>query len=380
MYPRLFAAAALLAASLPAAAQQRDSAAFIVRIGTDTLSVERYVRTADRLVMEAVQRSPSTMLHRLTMNTGPQGRVTGGEWTVSGPRSAEPVLRRVVRMQGDSAIITTVQGGSSRETRAAAGDAILMAGPFYTPYEVAIMRAVAGGRPRTELSLLAGTSLASIPVERVGRDSVALQNQFGEPLRGHIDTRGRILHLQTPALTTVERVPWLDVEAMARQFAARDDAGRGLGPLSPRATSRTMIGEASVWLDYSRPAMRGRPVWGTLVPHGEVWRLGANDATHLATERPLMLGDLRLEPGTYTLFLLPTATEWTLIVNRGTGISGLERNPEQDVGRIPMVLETAPQPAEQFTIDLVPSAGGGNLVVRWDRLRGTVAVKVVPRS
>lgn len=378
MHPRLIAATALLAAALPASAQQADSGAFIVRIGTDTLSVERYVRTADRLVMEAVQRSPSTMVHRLTMTTGPRGRVTGGEWTVSGPRSAEPMLRRTVRMQGDSAIVTTTQAGSSREARVAAGDAILMAGPFYTPYEVAIMRALAGGRMRAEQVLLAGTALATIPVERIGRDSVALQNQFGEGLRGRIDASGRILHLQTAALTTVERVPWLDLEAMARQFAARDDAGRGLGPLSPRSTSRTRIGAANVWLDYSRPAMRGRPVWGTLVPLGEVWRFGANDATHLATDRPLMLGDLRLEPGTYTLFLLPTANEWTLIVNRGTDISGLERNPAQDVGRTPMLRETAAQPAEQFTIELVPAEDGrGTLVVRWDRLRGTVPLRAV---
>jgi hypothetical protein len=369
-------AVALLAVGGDAAAQQRDSAAFLVRIGTDTVAVERYVRTPGRIVIEGLQRSPVTMLHRLSMDLGPRGRVTGGEWTATRPGASDPATRRTVRMLGDSAIITTVQGTTSREQRVAARDAILLAGPFYTPYEMAVMRAVAGGAARTEVSLLAGAAIATIPVERAGRDSVALQNQFGEPMRAHVDAQGRLLHLHTPAFTTVERLPWVDLDGLSTKFAARDSSGRGLGPLSPRAAARWTIGGASIWLDYSRPARRGRPIWGQLVPFGQVWRLGANDATHLATDRTIQLGDLTLAPGTYSLFLLPTADQWTLIVNRGTGMSGLDRDPDRDVGRVAMTLATTPQPAEQLTIELVPSGTGAILAVAWDRSRATVPIRV----
>lgn len=378
MSARLLSLVALLALG-PAAhagAQQRDSAAFVVRLGTDTLSMERYVRTADRIVMEGVQRSPSTMTHRLELLLAPEGHVTAGHWVVTRPGAAEPVARRTINYVGDTAVITTVQGTTSREVRVAARDAVVLAGPFYTPYEMLLMRAVAAPGARVTLPLLAGTTVTTIPLERVAPDSVALQNQFGEPMRAHVDARGRLLHLHTPAFTTVERVAWLDIEGMAREFLARDASGRGLGPLSPRHAARTKIGDANLWIDYGRPAMRGRPVWGQLVPYGEVWRLGANEATHFTTDRTIELGTLRLAPGTYTLFLRPAASDWTLIVNRGTGMSGLERDSTLDVGRVPMTLEPTARPVEQFTIDIVPADGGGTLAVAWDRTRGSVPIRV----
>ncbi|MGQ0561293.1 MAG: DUF2911 domain-containing protein [Gemmatimonadota bacterium] len=321
-------ATALLAAATPLIAQGRaDSAAFIVRLGNDTLSIERYVRTDEQLVAEAVQRSPSTVRRRLVLNLSPAGLIPIG-------------------------------------------------GPFYTPYELAIMRAVAAGTPKTNVSLFAGNDTVVIPIERVGSDSVALTNQFGEPMRAHIDARGRLLHLHTPAFTTVERVKWVDLDRLVEQFAARDAAGKGLGILSPRQTYRTRVGEANVWVDYSRPALRGRPIWGGLVPYGEVWRTGANEATHLAVDRTIQLGSLTLEPGTYTLFLLPAANDWTLIVNKQTGMSGLGRDPAQDIGRVTLTRETLEKPAELFTIMVEEVAGAGRLSMAWDRMRGWAPLSV----
>jgi hypothetical protein len=368
-------AVALLSVGAEAAAQQRDSAAFIVRLGTDTIAIERHIRTADRVTIEGVQRSASTMVHRLTMDLDPQGRLTGGEWIVRSPGAAEPVLRRVFAVRGDSAAVTTTQGGTARTVHVAVRDPIILAGPFYTPYEMAMMRAVA--RPgSTEVTLLAGNAAVSIPLERIGRDSMSLQNQFGEPMRAHVDARGRLLDLHTPAFTTVERLAWVDLPALTREFATRDTTGRGLGPLSPRMAYRTSIGGANIWVDYSRPSARGRSVWGQLVPYGQVWRLGANDATHLATDRTIQLGNLTLQPGTYTLFLLPTADQWTLIVNRGTGMSGLARDSTQDIGRVPMMLETTGTGTEQFTIDVAGDPRGGSLIVAWERARASVPIRV----
>ena len=369
--------AAQPATAQSAARQQRsDSAAFIIRLGVDTTGIERYARTPDRIVMEAVQRSPSTTLHRLVLTTGAQGRVSGGEYTLMQPGAAAPVQRRVIEIRGDSAVVTTTQAGTSRTQRVAARDAIPLAGPFYAPYELALMRAVARNTPRTEVALLVGNNVVTIPVERVGRDSVRLENQFGEPMLATIDAQGRLLNLSTPAFATLERLRWIDLEGLAAQFARRDEAGRGLGPLSPRQTFRITTGGVNLWLDYSRPAMRGRPIWGVLVPWGEVWRMGANDAAHFATDRTIQLGTLTLQPGTYTLFLLPTPDRWQLIVNRATGISGLDHDPAQDVGRTEMARETVARPVELFTMQLEPAQDGARLVIAWDRTRAHVPIRV----
>ncbi|HSJ12778.1 MAG TPA: DUF2911 domain-containing protein [Longimicrobiales bacterium] len=369
--------AALLAAipTGPAAAQTADSAAFVIRLGSDTVAVERYVRTADRLVVDAVQRSPSTMIHRFVYSTGPEGRITAGEWTVRRPGGGEPVMRREIRLGADSATLTTTDANGNRSQQVAVRDAIPMGGPFYTPYELAMMRAVASGTPKAEVAMLAGSNVVTIPVERVGRDSVALQNQFGEPMRAHVDERGRLLHLHTPAFTTVERTAWIDLDALAADFARRDESSQGLGMLSPRHAARTRVGDANIWLDYSRPAMRGRPIWGALVPWDAVWRMGANEAAHLATDRTIALGDLTLEPGTYTLFLLPAADRWTLIVNRATGISGLERDPAQDIGRVELTTETLERPVELFTVQVDGAAADARLAIAWDRTRASVPLR-----
>lgn len=376
MWRTLATAALTLAAFQPAAAQVPDSSSFIIRLGHDTTVIERYVRTGDRLVAEAVQRSPSVMLHRLELRLDAQGQVTGGEWTARAPGAAEPSVRREFQYRGDSVSVVTTQAGATRSQVVAARGAIPLAGPFYAPYELALMRGARGGGARADIPLLPGASVVSTPVQRVGRDTFTINNQFGEPMRAQLDGRGRLVRLWTPAYTTVERTSWVDLDRLAADFAERDRTGRGMGALSPRQTTRQRVGEANVWLDYSRPAMRGRPIWGALVPWGQVWRMGANDAAHLATDRTLQIGDITVEPGTYTLFLLPTEQQWTLVVNRATGISGLAHDPAQDVGRTALRTETLDTPAESFTLQVVGTGADTRLAIQWDRTRATVPLRV----
>jgi hypothetical protein len=122
--------------------------------------------------------------------------------------------------------------------------------------------------------------------------------------------------------------------------------------------------------------MRGRPIWGALVPWDAVWRMGANDAAHFATDRALEIGTLTLQPGTYTLFLLPSAGRWQLIVNRATDISGLDHDPAQDVGRTELTKETLDRPVELFTIQIDDAQGGPRLAILWDRTRAHVPIRV----
>ena len=363
---------ALSAAS--AAAQRADSAAFLVRLGTDTTAVERYVRTADRIEVEAVQRAPRTMLHRMMYELDGRGGVRGARYEVRGPNGGDPVLVRTISFVGDSARVETTQGGRTTTQRVAARDAIPVAGPFYTPYELAARRATGKGPARVSLLTAGGT--VEIPVERAG-DTVRLANQFEQPMRARVDARGRLLRLDTPAYVSVERLGWVDLPALAREFAGRDAAGRAMGPLSPRSTSREGVGEANLWIDYSRPAMRGRPIWGGLVPWGQVWRMGANDAAHFATDRTLEVGGLTVPPGTYTLFLLPAENgQWQLIFNRATGMSGLEYNAAADIGRVPLRLERLNEPVEQFTLDVGTVEGIPTLTLAWDRTRASVPFRV----
>ena len=105
---------------------------------------------------------------------------------------------------------------------------------------------------------------------------------------------------------------------------------------SPKARVSQRVGPAEMTVDYNSPAVRGRAIWGAVVPFGEVWRTGANAATTLKTSSNLQIGTLAVPAGTYTLYSLPTADGWTLIVNKQTGRWGTKYDKAQDLGRVPM--------------------------------------------
>jgi hypothetical protein len=151
------------------------------------------------------------------------------------------------------------------------------------------------------------------------------------------------------------------------------------GPiLSPRDTTRFSLGGGrEVMVDYGRPFARGRRIMGGLVPFGRVWRTGANAATTMVTGSDLVIGGASVPRGTYTLYTIPTATGWTLIVNRQTGQWGTEYDASRDLVRIPMRATALRQPVEQFTISVERGTGGTNtLAFAWERTRATVPFRV----
>ncbi len=147
--------------------------------------------------------------------------------------------------------------------------------------------------------------------------------------------------------------------------------------LSPRDTTSQTIGSAQLVVDYGRPSKRRRQIFGSLVPYDALWRTGANEATHLRTDRDLVIGTLRVPRGTYTLWTIPARDGWTLIVNRQTGQWGTDYDKTQDVGRTQMKVATLREPVERFTIAIEPTRNGaGVLVMRWDTTQATVPIQV----
>ena len=196
-----------------------------------------------------------------------------------------------------------------------------------------------------------------------------------------VDKQGHILGVLPIAGTGkygVERLASLDLDAMASAFAAREQSGAGLGTLSPRDTVNATAGGATLWIDYGRPSKRGRVVYGVVVPYGEVWRTGANAATQFKTDKALDFGGTVVPPGFYTLWTVPAASGWKLIVNSETGQWGTAHKAEKDLYTIPMTVTTLPQSVERFTIAVEPSATGGEIRLDWDTTRATAPFTVKP--
>lgn len=137
-----------------------------------------------------------------------------------------------------------------------------------------------------------------------------------------------------------------------------------------------LTGPARLAISYSQPHARGRVVEGGLVPRDTVWRFGANAATTLHADMDITLGTLKLPRGDYSLFVLHAATGWQLIVNRGTGQWGTDRDPAKDIGRVPLASRAMAEPEESMTIYLVPNSPrprsgyaelAGVLRIKWGR-------------
>ncbi|MBX9928424.1 MAG: DUF2911 domain-containing protein [Gemmatimonadaceae bacterium] len=145
-------------------------------------------------------------------------------------------------------------------------------------------------------------------------------------------------------------------------------------PASPRDTARATIAGASVMVDYGRPSMKGRAIWGGLVPYGQVWRLGANAATTLVTEKALVADSTTIPAGKYTLYLLPTEQGAELIVNKQTGQWGTVYDAKQDLARLKLTKSAAAAPVEKFAITIAAKGNGATMSFAWDKTEYHLAV------
>ena len=152
----------------------------------------------------------------------------------------------------------------------------------------------------------------------------------------------------------------LAVVFLAAQSSAQQDKSKRPSP--PVTATFTLADGKTITIDYSRPKMRDRKIYGGLVPYGEVWRAGANEATSFVIPSNLLVGGTSVPAGSYTLFILPQqAGPWKLIVSKKTGEWGIPYPGEQfDFARIDMKTATMPAAVQDFTISFDkrgPNAG-----------------------
>ena len=376
---RMIALALLTAAFAGAPAQaQRETAGLVTTLGTDTVAVERWTRDGGVVVAEAAVRSPRTTHRRYEARLAPDGRLL--RFTEEVADGGGRTLRTETYEAADGGWTRTVAQGDSVRTARVEGSAAAI--PFvdlvHWPMELATRRAVDGADVQP---MLTGGRVADFALARDG-DRVTITHPFRGPSVARVDAEGRLLSLDAGATTRkvmVTRVDDVDVSGVVRRWAEAERAGRGMGDLSGRADPEFTLGEARIALDYGVPLRRGRDIFPAVVPWGEVWRTGANRATHLTTDRDLLLGDpageaLHVPAGEYTLFTVPAPEGGELIVSRQTGQNGNAYDPRRDLGRVVMTRRDLPEAEDVFTIRVE----GGALRISWDRSEFVVPVREAP--
>ncbi len=366
----LLIAALAIPTGLPA-----QSGQFLVRLGRDTLAIERYTRTAERLEGEQVVRSPRTVHRLYTATFGRGGALQRFELithnVTGGPGPLE--RRATATFSADSAIMTVPRGDSSVTIR-------VKTSPGTVPFvdqgwalveEVARRARTAGSGPyAVGMVLLGATEPLDVTATPQGPDSMTIVLGVLGLMHARVDGQGTLLGVSGIGSTmqvTVERVQGLDFAALAKSFAARS-----LGTLSPADSVRASVAGVAVAVRYSRPSMRGRVIFGNVVPWNQVWRTGANQATVLETSADLIVAGTTVPAGKYSLWTIPSPAGWKLIVNRNSGQSGTEYDAQYDLARLDMRVEPLRQPVEQFTIAIEPSGNGGVLKLEWEKTRASI--------
>jgi hypothetical protein len=359
-----------LIAFAPAALGAQTASTLTARLGVDTISVERMTRNGNTLEADVVTRSPRTTLQRHRAQFDANGNLT--MLTVRDLDPATGADRRTTTyMRHDDSLHISVRGDQTSERMVAAAAAWL---PFidlvHWPFDVALQRMRRGNQSQYAAPMLSGQRISDFPLALVGRDSATVTHPTRGTMRLTVLPDGAIRTLDAGATTRaliVSRSGESDVAALARDFAARDAAGRGIGELSGRGGGESSVLGATITLDFGVPMKRGREIWGTVVRYGQLWRTGANRATHFKTDRELRFGDLVVPAGEYTLFSIIEASGGVLIINRQTGQNGQTYDQARDLGRVPLRAMPLNREVEGFTIAVRAQNGRGVLALQWDR-------------
>ena len=143
----------------------------------------------------------------------------------------------------------------------------------------------------------------------------------------------------------------------------------------PASTACDFGGGKTIKTDYSSPRMKGRRIYGGLVPFGAVWRTGANEATTFVTSTNVVIHGKIVPAGSYTLFTVPDADKWTLIINKKTGEWGIPYKYESDeLVRVDMAVTKLDPPVENLTIAYDKVGTGCVLRIDWETTRASIEI------
>jgi len=372
--------------------QAPDSGAFVITLGKDTIGMERYTRTADRLVDDMVMRDRAPVISRHFVATLDADGLISHIELDNKPVVASDVspIHAVGRYTNDEAFVDLTRNGQTTTTHVATPDgrgALPFINFCYALYDQTGRRARMLGGSLVKVAVLGfgGTNTFDLTVTFPARDSMGVAFEGDAPTLFKVDAAGRILGVDgrlTTQKVVVTRVPTLDVDAFATVFG-----NRPLGQLSPPDSVRVDVGGAHITVDYGRPAMRGRKIFGDIVSWNKVWRTGGNFATRFTTSADLVMGGTTIPKGAYTLWTFPALTGWKLILNKQTKapcegeactlptrapLWGTDYAADSDFARVDAKTESLPRPVEQLTIAVLPQGDGGVIRIDWETTRVSI--------
>jgi hypothetical protein len=176
--------------------------------------------------------------------------------------------------------------------------------------------------------------------------------------------------------TTMTKILFLTLMGVfiSSMIRAQDDKSKRP---SPPATATGKVMGATITIDYSSPSVKGRKIWGGLVPYNKVWRTGANEATLFKTDKEIKVEGKRLPAGKYSLYTIPGEKEWVFIFNSQTGQWGVKDNEEtsEDPAKDVLRVTVKPEKSSSFNERMKFEVDKAGFALLWENLKVPVSVK-----
>ncbi|GAB5410450.1 MAG: hypothetical protein BalsKO_28150 [Balneolaceae bacterium] len=354
-------------------APEKGELGFITKLGNDTLAVEIFTKTEMGFSAKVVLRSPTTELSSYEVKQDDFGGIielTETTYSTDEGFMGEGSFSRSIKLERDSLYTEFVTGSGemrSFTTKYESG-ALPFIDMVHWPFELAFNEASKAESDTVVQKMLSGSRISNFIIADLGDDKRTIRHPSRGVMDVWVDENGEIQKLdagQTTRKLIVTREQNIDIQSIGKRFLTLDKEGKSFGSLSGAVEEEFMVKGATFNVSYGSPVRRGRDLFGGIVPWGERWRTGANRATHFSTSKELVMGDLRVPAGDYTLFTIPEADGGTLIINKQTGQNGRSYDQSRDLGRVPMQLSTKADNTEVFTIIVDEVDTGGVLKLIW---------------
>ena len=362
-----------------------DNIGFVTRLGNDTLAVETFTEKPYGFEAIVVLRSPKTEVTRYEIAFAEDGGIAEmmglrlGEGSLS-----DGTYQRVFsasKMTDSLKVTQLLNDGTEREFKVAYEEGVL---PFidmvHWPYELALRKASKSEADTIHQNMLSGRSISDFIIADLGGNQKTIRHPYRGVMEVSVDDKGHLITLdaaQTTRKLIVTRAEDIPIQEIATRFKAMDEAGNSFGGLSGAVEETFSFKGALFEVNYGSPSKRGRELFGGIVPYGERWRTGANRATHFSTSDDLMVGDLKVPAGEYTLFTIPEEDGGTLIINKQTGQNGRSYDELQDLGRVDMLVAEQDILTEDFTITVTENEEGLSLNLIWGNTKYYVPIKIL---
>lgn len=358
---------------------QHNTGCLIYTLGKDTTAIGNYSLDGSKFSMTVADLTASTNVSKLSGTFFPNGELQEAEGYNYNPgKDSQLVYSYTLKYQGDSTFIRINRNNTVINRNYPVK--IMVAnylGGYTLVYMLALLADFAPSQQGDSVVSrhIVFNSARPFTIKR----TAARQLVAGSTVMGMftllLDDRGKLRSVDGIGTSWNIKgvvVPYLDMDSVIAANLTKDRLHPHPAITNKLDSFQTTVGTTAIKLRYSRPTLRGRVIFGQVVPWDRFWRTGADAATKISLDHPLLFNGKELPAGEYSIFTMPSQNGWTIMFNKDANIWGTEYNPDHDALRVPMSTERLPAPVELLTIDVLPAGDGGVIDISWDTWKAAV--------